>query len=320
MPLPTSRDVHVDQMLTNVSVAYKNQMYIADEALPLLPVNRQSNIIPSYSQSYWFRDEAKMAAPGADIAIAEYAVDTTDTYYCPRHRLGRLIFDETRDNADAPFNLDREAVEFLVDKMQLRREIQFVTNLFTTSKWTTDKTGGTDFTVWSNYAGSSPLVDVVTYKDTVEALIGREPNKFIVGKQVHIQLKNHPDLIDLVKYTQRGQLTSDLIASLLEVDRYLIGRAIYASGTYPEGTAESSVSYSRVWGKHGLMLFTPPSPSLMTPSAGYTIVWNRVAGAAQYIQRFRREEAEADLIVANSYFTQKKLSAAAGLFLSGAVA
>lgn len=30
MPLPTSRDVHVDQMLTNVSVAYKNQMYIAD--------------------------------------------------------------------------------------------------------------------------------------------------------------------------------------------------------------------------------------------------------------------------------------------------
>ncbi len=89
MPLPTSRDVHVDQMLTNVSVAYKNASYIADEAFPLLPVQKQSNIIPSYDQSYWFRDEAKMAGPGTEIAVADYAVTTSDTYFCHRHRLGR---------------------------------------------------------------------------------------------------------------------------------------------------------------------------------------------------------------------------------------
>lgn len=318
MPLPTSRDVHIDQMLTNVSIAYKNAQYIADEAFPLLPVQKQSNIIPSYDQSYWFRDEAKMAAPGAEIPLAEYAVSTSDTYFCHRHRLGRIVFDEVRDNADAPFNLDREAVEFLTDKMMLRREVQFVNTHFTTSNWTTDKTGGTDFTVWSNYAGSSPVVDVTTYKDTVEALIGREPNKLIVGKQVYIQLKNHPDIIDLIKYTQRGQITPDLLASLLEFERFLIGRAIYT--TTKEGTAEASVSYSRVWGKHGLMLYVPSSPSLMTPAAGYTIVWQRVAGAYQYMQRFRREEQEADLLVANSYFTQKKTSAGAGLFMSGAAA
>jgi hypothetical protein len=318
MPLPTSRDVHVDQMLTNVSIAYKNAGYIADEAFPLLPVQKQSNILASYDQSYWFRDEVKMAAPGADVAVAEYAVNTSDTYFCHRHRLGRIIFDETRDNADAPFNLDREATEFLTDKIQLRREVQFVNTHFTTSNWTTDKTGGTDFTVWSNYSGSSPVVDVTAYKDTVEALIGREPNKFIVGKETYIQLKNHPDIIDLIKYTQRGQITPDLLASLLEFEKFLIGRAIYT--TTKEGTAEASVSYSRVWGKHALMLYTPAAPSLMTPSAGYTIVWQRVAGAIQYMQRFRREEAEADLMVVNSYFSQKKTSARAGLFLSGAVA
>lgn len=318
MPLPTSRDVHVDQMLTNASIAYKNASYIADEAFPLLPVQKQSNIIPFYDQSYWFRDEAKMASPGSEIAIADYAVDTTNTYWCYRHRLGRLIFDEIRDNADAPFNLEREASEFLVDKLMLRREVQFVNTQFITGTWTTDKDGTTDFVKWSDYAGSSPVVDVTTYKDTVEGLIGREPNKMIVGKQVHIQLKNHPDLIDLIKYTQRGQITADLIASLLEVERYLVGRAIYT--TTKEGTAEASVSYSRVWGKNALLLYTPPSPSLMTPTAGYTIVWQRVAGANQYMQRFRRDEQEADLLVANSYFQQKRLVAAAGAFLESAVA
>jgi hypothetical protein len=319
MPLPTSRDVHVDQLQTNVSLKYSNQTYIADEAFPLLPVQKQSNIIPAYDQSYWFRDEAKMGIPGADVPLADYAVDTSsNTYFCPRYRLGRLIFDEIRDNADAPFDLDREATEFLTDKMLLRREVQFVNQHFTTGQWTTDKTGDVDFTKWSNYAGSSPVVDCTTYKDTVEALMGREPNKLIVGKQVYIQLKNHPDVIDLIKYTQRGQITPDLLASLLEFEKFLIGRAIYT--TDKEGTAEGSVSYSRVWGKNALMVFTPQSPSLMTPSAGYTIVWNRVAGAAQYMQRFRRDEAEADLMVINSYFSQKRLSARAGLFLSNAVA
>jgi hypothetical protein len=318
MPLPTSRDLHIDQLNTSASIAYRNQSYIADEMFPLLPVQKQSGILTEYDQSYWFRDEAKMAGPGAEVQLAEYAVDTTDTYFCNRHRLGRLIYDEQRDNADAPFNLEREATEFLTDKIQLRREVNFVTQHFTTGKWTTDKTGGTDFTQWSNYAGSSPVVDVTTYKDTVEALIGREPNKFTIGKQVYIQLKNHPDVIDLIKYTQRGQVSSEILASLLEFEKLLIGRAIYT--TDKEGTAEGSVTYSRVWGKHGLMVYTPPSPSLMTPSAGYTVVWNRVAGAAQYMQRFRREEAEADLLVINSYFSQKRTSAGAGLFLSGAVA
>ena len=105
MPLPTSRDVHIDQMLTNASIAYKNTSYIADEAFPLLPVTKQSNIIPSYDQSYWFRDEVRMASPGAAVAIAEYAVNTTDTYFCHRHRLGRIVFDEVRDNAE-----DRKSV------------------------------------------------------------------------------------------------------------------------------------------------------------------------------------------------------------------
>ena len=39
-----------------------------------------------------------------------------------------------------------------------------------------------------------------------------------MGKQVHLQLKNHPDLIDLIKYTQRGQITAELIASLEDAE------------------------------------------------------------------------------------------------------
>lgn len=317
---PTATDVHVDQLLTNMSIGYKNPMYIEPMLCPTVPVMKQSNKIPEYAQSYWFRDAARRRAAGDKSARGGFKVVTSQTYFADRFAFGFELPDEVRDNADAPFNLDREAVEFVADKVAMRREVAFATDFFTTGIWNggTDYTGGTDFTQWSDYADSSPLTDLSTYQDTVEGNIGREANTLAMGKQVWLQVKWHPDLIDLIKYTQRGQLSVELFASLVDFPKVLVGRAIYT--TTAEGTAEASVSYTRVWGKHALLLHVPDSPSLMNPAACYTFQWNRVPGAGQYIKRMRNEEREIDIIEANSYFDQKQTLAKAGIFLSSAVA
>jgi len=318
MPTPTASDLHVDSLLTNLSIAYKNPAYIADQVFPIVEVMRQSDIIPQYDQSHWFRDEARLRAPGTKSQGGGWTVDVTMKYFCDRYSYRKEVSDEERGNADAPFNLDRDATEFVTDKLLMRRERAFATDFFITTPWTTTKTGGTDFTVWSDYAGSTPLVDLTTYRDTVEALIGVEPNVLVLGKQVWLQLKWHPDLIDTIKYTQKGVMSADLFASLAEFEKVLIGRSLVT--TTAEGTAEASVSYSRIWGKHGLMLAVPARPSLLTPAAGYCFVWRRVAGALQWIKRMRDEEREVDIIESNSYFDMKAVSASAGLFVSGAVA
>lgn len=315
---PTPQDLHVNALLTNLSIGYKNPAYIADRMFPIVTVNRQSDIVPKYDQSHWFRDDASVRAPGTKSTGGGFTVDTTDTYFARRFSRRFEIPDELRRNADAPWNLDNDATRFVTDKVQMRREVQFAGTNFVTGRWGTDKTGGTDFTVWSNYGGSTPDLDCDAYRDSVEAGMGQEPNKLAVGKQVHLQLKNHPVLMDRIKYTQRGQLTAELIASLLEFEEYLVGRSIYT--TTIEGTAEASVSYTRIWGKNALMLYTPASASLLTPAAGYTMVWQVVANALQYIKRMRNEEREIDIIEANTYFDQKMTLAKAGLFLSGAVA
>jgi hypothetical protein len=314
----TAKDLHIDQLLTTLSLAYRNPSYIADMIFPIVPVKKQSDKLISYDQSHWFRDEARLRAPGTKSQGGGWSVDTSATYFCDRFSYRHEIDDETRDNADAPFNLDSEATDFVTDKMQMRREVACATDFFTTSIWTGDKVGGTDFTQWSDYANSQPLIDTTTYRDTVEGRIGREPNKLVIGKQVWSSVKWHPDLVDTIKYTQKGQVSLDLFTSLAEFDSTLVGRALKT--TDPEGTAEASVSYSRVWGKHALMLYVPARPSLMTPAAGYTFVWQRVPSAQQYIKRFRDEEREVDIIEGNSYFDQKKTGAAAGLFMQNVIA
>lgn len=315
---PTPQDLHVNALLTSLSIGYTNPAYIADKMFPIVGVNKQSDIVPKYDQSHWFRDNAKMRAPGTRSEGGGFTVDTSDSYFCNRWSRRFEIPDELRKNADAPWKLDEDATRFVTDKLQMRREVAFASAFFTTSVWGTDKTGATDFTQWSNYGASTPDVDVATYRDAVEATAGIEPNKFALGKQVFLQLKNHPTLLDRIKYTQRAQMTADLIAALFEFDELLVGRSIYT--TTKEGTAEASVSYSRIWGKNALMLYVPASASLLTPAAGYTFVWQVVANALQYIKRMRDEEKEIDIVEANSYFAQKATATKAGLFMSSVVA
>lgn len=317
----TPRDLHVDQLLTNISIGYSNPAYIADQIFPLVSVSKQSDKYPIYDQSHWFRNEAQIRATRT-ASIRGGWTYSDDTYYADRFSFGVEIADEDRDNADSAFNLDRDSTEFATDKILMQREVAFATGFFTTSKWTgtasgSDLVGGTDFTQWSDYGTSSPLVDVTTWVDGIEGLIGREPNRLTIGKQVWSKLKWHPDLIDSIKYTQTAQMTLQLAAALLELQGISVGRAIYT--TTPEGTAEASVSYSRIWGKHALLTYTPMSPSLRTPSAGYTFTWARVPSSMSYIKRMRDEEREVDIIEANGYYDHKQTAARAGAFAQNVV-
>ena len=319
MPVnPTPDAVHQDQLLTNISILYRNPKYIADEIFPVVNVNKQSGLVPKYDQSHWFRNSAMIRAVGTASRRGGFKVTKTDTYYTPRYSFGFEIPDELRDNQDEPFNMDRDGTQFVTEKMMLCREVAFATDFFASSKGWTDKAGGTDFTQWSDYAASQPLVDVATYMDDMEAAIGVEPNTAVFGKQVYLQLKWHPDLIDTIKYTQRGVMTPELMASLLEIPKVLVGRAIQV--TSAEGVAEASATYARIWGKSGLILYVPPTPSVLQPAAGYTFVWNRVANAIQYIKRMRDEEKEIDIVEGNSYFDHNQTSAKAGTFLGTVVA
>ena len=95
---PTPSQVWVDQLLTNVSVAYSNGEYIADRIFPMLPVTKQSGIVPTINQSAFFRNEAKMRAPATKSEATGYGVGNV-TYFCPRFSIRHEIPDEVRDNA-----------------------------------------------------------------------------------------------------------------------------------------------------------------------------------------------------------------------------
>jgi len=319
MPQPTQQSLHVDTLATSASVAFSNEPndYVADKLFPVLPVMKQSGIIAWINQSAWFRDEARLRAPGTKSIGGGYTVDNTKKYYCDRYSFRHEVPDEVRDNADQPYDQDRLAARFVTDKLFMARELAFATNVFTTSVFDSDQTIAV---VWSNYSGSSPLTEIQGWRDSLQGSLGRDPTAFVIGRQVWTQLKYHPDVVDLLKYTSpiKGPIDTGVFASMIEVENVYVGNGIYTSTK--EGTAESSVSYSRIWGKNALLMYVPKNPALEEPAAGYTVVWQRVPGALQYIKRMRNEETETDIFEANSYYQQKVLSGKAGTVCASVVA
>lgn len=326
MPQPTLSQVHIDAPLTNLSVAYmqKQENFIADKVFPIVPVDKKSNKFFVYRKNDWFRDEAQRRADGTESAGSGYNLDT-DSYSADVWAFHKDVGDQTIANADAPLTPLREASEFVTHRLLLRRELQFVTDYFTTGVWGKDVAGvsgtpSTDqFKQWSDYANSNPLDDIEAGKEQILGTTGHEANTLVLGYQVFRALKNHPMLVDRYKYTTAGAvIDTDIIAKVFGVERVLVAKAIKATNN--EG---ATGAYGFAFGKAALLCHVAPNPGVLTPSAGYTFAWTGVSeglGSTIGISQFRMEHLKASRVEGQIAFDNKVVGADLGHFFTTAVA
>ena len=308
MPQPNSTDVHVDAPLTNLSVGFKNDMnsFIAEKVFPTVPVAKQTDKYFTYTQADFFRTDAQLRAPGTESAGSGYNL-STETYSCDVLALHKDIADQTRANADAPLDMNRDAVEFLTQHMMLKREQDFANTFLKTGVWGTDFNG-----TWTG--DSSAIDEIQNGQDHVEGNTGYRPNILVLGAQAYTELKNNNDVLDRIKYTQTGVVTEQLLASLLGLDKVLVSRAI------KNGNAEGvAASYSRVMTTaEALLVYAPATPSLMHPSAGYTFSWTGYSGSkeGQRVSRFRMDHLRSDRVEMEMSYDQKLISNELGYYFT----
>lgn len=319
MPQPTQSDVHVDAILTQMSVAYIQSQahFIASQAFPLVKVQKQSDKYFKYTKNDWFRDEATRRADTDESAGSGYTLGT-DNYSCDVWAFHKDVGIQVRKNSDAPLDPDRDATMFVTQRLLLRQEIQWATDYFTTGVWGTDYVGTTNFTQWSDYAGSDPINDIEFGKESVLAVTGFEANTLVLGYQVFRQLRHHPDIVDRYKYTSSQVVTAEMLAKLFEVERVLVAKAIKATNL--EG---DTPAYAFVHGKSALLCYVAPNPGILTPSAGYIFAWDGISdglGSTIAIATIPMPLRKADRIEGEIAFADKVVAADLGFFFSAAVA
>lgn len=316
MPQPTSSQVHVDAILTNISVAYlqQQQNFIASRVFPIVPVEKQSDKFFKYTKNDWFRDEAARRGDATESAGGGYNL-STDSYRADVWAFHKDIGDQTRANADAPINVDREAAEFVASRLLLKMETEWMSSFFASGVWGTDVTPSN---LWSNYSTSDPIGDVETGKRTILSTTGFEPNTLVLGYDVFTKLRNHPDIVDRIKYTSSNVITAEMLAAMFEVDRVLVAKSVKATNN-EGGTA----AYDFTAGKNALLCYSAPTPGLLQPSAGYVMSWTGVSGgigATIGTSRLRMDSLKADRIEGEVAFDMKVVASDLGYFFASTVA
>lgn len=264
-------ELHIDAALTNVALGHKNDELIADLILPTVPVAKQSDKIYKFGKDSW-RLESDIRAPGTvSNRIKSYSV-TSDTYYCDNHAVHDKVPVEDLANADPAIDPMVATTEGLVQNQKLRREYVVASELFNISNFSgyTSALAKADRWSPSNYADSSPVEDIDLAKESVRQNRGISANTIVVGASVWNALKRHPDLLAKagIGYIKGSALTTEQAADVLEVERILVGKAVYDSAA--EGADFSSAD---IWGKYCLVCYVPPKAGLRVPALGYSLRW-----------------------------------------------
>lgn len=320
MSNPVRSDVHVNRPLTAISVAtiQAESDFIHQQVFPNVPVLKQSDLYFKYTRDYWFRSGAQKRAPATESAGSGFHL-TTDSYFCDKWAFHMDLDDDTVANADM-LSLDKSATEFVTRNLLLRREQLFMQRYLAPGVWAgnmaTNSMGvlaPADYTPdisWSD-ASSNPVADVAKLKIGVKRITSLSPNTMVVSPDVNEALKQHPLVIDRIKYTQKGIATEELLAQLFGVDKYLVASAVYNSSQ--EGQL---ANYNFISNNKFLLCYAAPAPGIMVPSAGYIMSWSGLFGGSAYgsrIKRMRMEHLEADRIEGEMAFDMKMVASDLGV-------
>jgi len=279
MPLLTPSAVHIDQPLSNLTLAYVQEQtnFVADKVFPVVGVQRQSDKYYIYDRANMNRSgDVKKLAPRTEVSRIGMAI-SNDSYYADVYGIGMDFDEQTIANEDAMLEVRAAGAQTLINRVLIEREQQFASTFFTAGAWSTDVTPAN---LWSDYSLSTPITDVTTARRTMQLKSGGfKPNTMVVGKEVRDILVNHPDILARLNggatVSNTALITDAKLAEIFEVENFYVMESV--ANTAVEGLAEVN---GFIGGKNALLVHTPRASGLMTPAAGLTFAWNNIPGVS----------------------------------------
>lgn len=301
----TSRDVHIDRPLSNLVVGFEPQGTIIQSFLPIVNVSKQSDLYFKYDKGDFFRiPDTTVRAPKTKGRTAVFNV-SSDSYYATNYALVDEMDYETLVNQDDPLKVDEKSARNLFNLLNLDMENRVAgvltdgTSVGSTSavasKWDSSAAGTSD-----------PFGDIATAKEAIRSSTGMEPNTIILAKQCYDALIRHADIIDRIKYVQKGVVTVDLLASLFDVANVYVGKSIKNTGT--ENLADS---FSDVWGTNTVLgHFAPANTDGRNPSLMYGFRWtNPLFGAPMAVEKWDDPDHRNFTNLRVQYYQDEKIAA-----------
>lgn len=255
----------IDPILTTQVRGYTNAGLIFPALFPYANIPVRGMRIIRFDQRA-FRTENTRRAPGAATPAITFGFES-DPVALAQDALDAVVPREIQEEAAAVPGIDMgaRAVQLVMDKIDLGHEVACAKLAMDPANYPAgQKTAlaGTD--KWSDVT-SDPLQIVKDLKSKVAKRIGRQPNTMVFALDILNALTNNQKVRDQFKYTSGESITVDMLARYLQLEKIVVGEAVWL----PEGAADGAGQF--VWAGGAVWLgYVSRGGSYLEPSYGYS--------------------------------------------------
>lgn len=268
---PVGGDAHVNVPLSNFAVeafASVDDMLIADQLFPVVPVQKQSDKYYEIKKDEFFRvitANGTLRAPKTKSRRIEFTI-SSNAYYAHNYALSTDNALEDLANADVAIRLRQNSTRLVVGALKLDQEIR-IANIVTSISNVGSGVALTGTAKWGD-PGSDPIGDVNSAHAFMRTNTGLLPNTAVIDWDTMMVLRRHPAILDMFKYTSGGEVTDSQLQQVFKVDRVLIPRGIKNVGK--EGQAPSM---QNIWGNSAILMHVGPNLGMQSTTFGVRFRW-----------------------------------------------
>lgn len=305
--------IYIPAGLQNLSQQYRNTdtSYIQDVVAPVFTVPRRTGLYAYYPKNLT-RPTNTLRTGKEKTPEDDFSVQWKNFGPLQEHALKGGIEKDVLEQAQDPLDPMFDTTRNLLDKMMIDREVNLSATLSNTSIVTQYAVVSVQ---WNASTGSgSPFIDITTGVNTMQLNGLRPPNTVFMGYPVWLQLSNHPDLLDRVKYSSLGVLTQELFSTILAP--YGINRVVVASAVYNSAAEGLTSTNGYIFGKNLWLAYVTPNPALRTLNGMYTFVKEN----GRYVDGWPSLDKKTTWLRVNDYYEQILVGPEAFYLIQGAVA
>ncbi|GAB6170777.1 hypothetical protein JCM15765_02550 [Paradesulfitobacterium aromaticivorans] len=253
----------VDPVLTTIAQGYKPEGLVGDIILPVIESPKMGGLIRRFGPDDFKLYNTRRANQTKSARIQPSEGDTIKLALT-EESLEIAIDINERDEAPSQTALEARRTRIITNNLAIRKEkdqADAVLNAANYSAGHVMDLVGTS--MWSDYINSNPVEDIEDGKETVRGKIGRRPNTLVLGAGTWKVVKEHPKLIEKIKYAVKGVLTLDLVKEIFGVSNIVVGESLYADN--------KNVLHD-IWPNVATLAYIPPEAERgeEVPSFGYT--------------------------------------------------
>ncbi|HDL5587590.1 TPA: major capsid protein [Mannheimia haemolytica] len=296
-----------DPVLTELAQGYHNNELVAETLMPTVEIEKEAGKISTFGRLAFrlpstvrnLRGSSNRLDP-EDIGAIDVALEEHDVEYAIDYR----------EENEAIFSLRQFALNTTQDVIALGREKAVATLALDESRYETDN----KVTLSGTSQFSHKDADVFKVFDTairaVKRAIGRKPNVCVISGDVWAALKEHPAVVEKLKYSQVAIVTPEVFAKLIGIETVKIGEAVY----------EESGQLKDIWSKDIVVAYVAPRSTggkgtVYEPSYGYTV--RRQKGL--FVDTYKESGGKIEVVRTTDIHKPHLVGAAAGYLIKAAV-